>query len=288
MKKVVLVTGASSGIGLETVKLLRDRFIVFATAKTSSLSRFNLAGIYESQDLLIRALNVCNSSERVQLFEEINQKFGKLDVLVNNAGISFRSSIEEMSEEEEKLQFETNFLAPLALMKLAIPKMRESRNGKIINVSSVSGMMAMPSMGSYSASKWALEGVSEALWYELRPWGISISLIEPGFIRSHGFENVKRSKRSLDPSSPYSKMYHHMGCFVEKLMNKAFVNSSDIARKILKTIEDPSPPLRVIPSIDATFFAFLRRMLPRPIYHRILYHSLPGIKEWEDYAKSGH
>lgn len=286
MRPVVLVTGASTGIGLETVKLLRNNYTVFATARASSLTRFT--DLKESEYFFIRELDVCDPIQRTSIFKEIESKFGKLDILINNAGISFRSSIEEMSESEEKLQFETNFLAPLALMKLAIPKMRESRSGKIINVSSVSGMMAMPSMGSYSASKWALEGVSEALWYELRPWGVSISLIEPGFIRSQGFENVKRSKRSLDPSSPYSKMYHHMGCFVEKLMNKAFVNSSDVARKILKTIEDPSPPLRVIPSFDATFFAFLRRMLPRPIYHRILYFSLPGIKEWEDYAKSGH
>ena len=288
MKSVVLITGASSGIGLETVKLLKDRFIVFATARASSLERFRSANLEESETLFIRQLDVCESSERQRLFDEIESKFGKLDILINNAGISFRSSIEEMSESEEMLQFGTNFLAPLALMKLAIPKMRESRSGKIINVSSVSGMMAMPSMGAYSASKWALEGASEALWYELKPWGINVSLIEPGFIRSQGFENVKRSARSMSKDSPYSKMYHHMGCFVEKLMKRALVTSEDIAKKIVQTIDDPNPPLRVLPSLDSAFFAFIRRMLPRPIYHRILYYSLPGIRDWESHAKSGH
>jgi short-subunit dehydrogenase len=103
---------------------------------------------------------------------------------ISRPSASYRAVVEHMSEPEEQHQFDTNYFGAVGLIRLVLPYMREIGRGKIINVSSVSGMLAMPTMGSYSASKYALEGLSEALWYEVRPLGINVSLIQPGFVKS--------------------------------------------------------------------------------------------------------
>ncbi len=143
--------------------------------------------------------------------------------------------------------------------------------------------MAMPTMGSYSASKFALEGASEALWYELKPWGINVTLIEPGFIHSNSFKNVylsDKAKHSILKNDTYNIYYLSMRDFIEKIMKMAISTSGDIADKIITVVKDKNPPLRVCATIDAYFFSYLRRILPRAIYHAILYRNLPNIKKW--------
>src|SRR6185312_12581338 len=119
-------------------------------------------------------------------------------------------------------QLTVNYSAAIALTRLVLPHMRKQRFGRIINVSSVSGMMAMPTMGSYSASKFALEGASEAIWYELRPWNVKVTLLQPGFIHSEGFKNVYLSRLAKDakenPADPYHKYYRHMEPFISAMM----------------------------------------------------------------------
>lgn len=284
-KKVVLITGASSGIGASIAEKLisQGSYFVIATAREESISRFDNLSFSKSPNCKVKKLNILNPEERISCISEVISEFSFIDILINNAGISFRSSLEDMSEEEELLQINTNYLSPIALAKICIPHMRKQRSGRIINISSVSGMMAMPTMGSYSASKFALEGASESLWYELRAWNIFVTLIQPGFINSDSFRNVYRSKHSKE-NSIYTLLYEAMGSFVEKLMVNAFTTPSDIADAVLNTITSDSPPLRVIPSLDSKFFFFLRRSLPRRFYHWLLYRNLPRIREWEAHA----
>lgn len=267
---VVLVTGASSGIGLALTKLLTSsEYRVIATARAASFSR--LQGLVsESERVHLRELDVTSEAQRVALIQELDGCFGGVDVLVNNAGISFRSVIEHMSHEEARFQMEANFHAPMALARLVLPKMREKRSGKIINVSSVGGMMAMPTMGAYSASKFALEGASEALWYELRPFQIAVSLVQPGFIHSNSFKRVvlsEKARSSLAERDAYALYYERMGDFIEHIMNMAFATPESIAQKIVKTMRAKKPPLRVTATADAFFFTQLRRFLPRKLYH---------------------
>jgi short-subunit dehydrogenase len=184
-----------------------------------------------------------------------------------------------MDTSEEELQMATNYFGPLGLIREVLPSMRAKHSGQIINVSSVGGMMAMPTMGSYSASKFALEGASEALWYELKPWGISVSLIQPGFINSNSFRKVYRSAKSRSISD-YSEYYKNMGGFVEKLMLRTSATPLSVASKILKVIEKGSSPLRVPATIDAHLFSWLRRLLPREMYQQILFRCLPNVKAW--------
>ena len=267
MSDVVLLTGASSGLGLTTSRLLMrsDRVLVL-TAREESLSRFEEAGIRQSDRLLVRPLDIIDADQRREVIQELEDRFGGVDVLINNAGVTYRSVVEHVSEAERIEQLEVNFLAPMELVRLVLPCMRRRRRGRIINVSSVGGMMAMPTMAVYSASKFALEGATESLYYEVKPWGIKVSLVEPGFIHSSSFRRVHYTHMSRvsqdDPRDPYHMHYHHMAPFIERMMGLAMATPESLARKIVKTMNRRNPPLRVPGTHDAYIFDMLRPCCP--------------------------
>jgi hypothetical protein len=136
----------------------------------------------------------------------------------------------------------------------------------------------------YSASKFALEGCCEALWYEVRPWGIHVSLVQPGFIHSDGFTKVhltRQSQYGVDhETDPYHEHYASMGPFITKTMERTPSNPASVARTVRRVLESKNPALRVPATWDARFFAFLRRLTPRWMYHRFLYSRLPNVKRW--------
>jgi len=227
---------------------------------------------------------VVDARQRRTVIGEANARWDGLDVLINNAGLSYRSVMEHVNDADRLAQMDINFLAPMELARLVLPRMRAQCWGRILNVSSVGGMMAMPTMSVYSASKFALEGASEALWYEVRPWNIRVSLIEPGFIHSDGFEKVRwtglseASKESF--SDPYYNHYHFMEGFIERVMRLAPATSQSVARTVVRTIHKRRPPLRVPATLDAYLFVVLRRLLPQRLYHFVLYRLLPHVSEW--------
>lgn len=280
---VVLITGASTGIGLALLRRLRTLpYRVVATAREASLTRFTDAGFVDDDRLLIRPLDVTNAGQREALVAELTRTWRGIDVLVNNAGISYRAVVEEMGEAEELKQLQVNYLGPMALIRLVLPTMRAKRTGRIMNISSVGGMMAMPTMAAYCASKFALEGASEALWYELRPWGIRVSIVEPGFVHSGAFKRVYYAARSAQGrgTPPYQIYYAAMTPFIARLMRWSWTTPDRVARTIVRTLRRSDPPLRVPATIDATLFFWLRRLLPRWLYHRVLYAGLPGARWW--------
>lgn len=283
--QTVLLTGATQGIGLATAKRLLDtphRLIL--TAREKSLPRFAEAGILESERVRLRPLDVRNDAERRAIVEEAARDWGGVDVLINNAALTYRAVVEHVRREERLAQMGVNFRAPMQLIQLVLPGMRAKRAGRIITLSSVGGMMAMPTMAVYSASKWALEGAHEALWYEVRPWGIRVSLVQPGFVRSSGFTRVRYTvdsdRAEHDERDAYHAHYAHMAPFIAKVMARSWATPDSVARKILRTMRRRDPPLRVPATADAWFFTALRRYLPRRLYHWILERSLPGIEEW--------
>lgn len=284
-KPIILITGSSSGLGFALSELLYscDQYRVAITARKFSQVKLRDRFI-EKDNFKIFDLDIVQEKSRKKCLKEIRELWGDVDILINNAGICFRSVVEHMTEEDEQLQMKTNYFGPLALIRDIVPSMREKGRGKIINVSSVSGMIAMPTMSSYSASKHALEGASEALWYEMKPYGINVSLIQPGFIKSNSFQNVYYTSNSnpdnLDPESPYSDYYLSMGPFVEKLMNMSLTKPEAIAQKILGVIQKERPPLWVPVTLDAVIFYYLRKIIPRRWLMPLLFLLLPKSNIW--------
>jgi short-subunit dehydrogenase len=281
--QIVLITGCSSGIGRELLTIFnRSPFKIVATTLPESFSELKRDPIAGSERIWIRRLDVVDYQKASQIVAETTEKWGPVDILINNAGISYRSVVEDMTVEDEQTQMQINYLGPMHLIRECIPAMRERRSGRIINISSVGGMMAMPTMASYSASKFALEGASESLWYELKPWNIKVTLVRPGFINSLAFRKVfyyKKRKQNQGPS-PYDPHYENMTQFVEKLMQRSPCTSESVAKTIFKVARAKRPRLRVPGTTDARIFYFVRRLLPRFLYHRLLYHFLPGIRQW--------
>ncbi len=282
---VVLVTGASGGLGLALAQLLIPRdYHLILTARCGSMHRFAEAGITETARIWLRELDVTVPGERLRVVDEANERWGGVDILVNNAGVAYRSVVEYATADEHFDQMDINFLAPMDLIRLVLPGMRARRRGRIINISSVGGMMAMPTMGLYSASKFALEGATESLWYEVKPWNIKVSLIQPGFIHSASFQNTiytdEGAAAARDASNPYYQHYFQMAGFIARLMRASLSTPAHVARKIRRCLEQKNPPLRVPATIDASFFALLRRVLPRTIYHGLLQRGLPRVKGW--------
>ena len=282
----VLVTGASTGVGLELARhlLATTSHRLVLTARAQSLARFADEGIKDGGRVMLRALDVTDEHQRSAVVDAASARFGGVDVLVNNAAVSYRAVVEHVTEDEARAQMEANFIAPMALARLVLPHMRAQRFGRIVNVSSVGGMTAMPTMAVYSASKFALEGASEALWYEVRPWGIAVTLVRPGFINSDAFLKVFFTDQGVaslaDPSDPYFQHYFSMNALIEALMTLTFHRPEDVAETIASVIADPRPPLRVAATWDAAIFDLLRRFLPSWLYQRVLVMGLPYVWRW--------
>ena len=266
-------------------RLWSSDYRVVATARAAATARWKGESFNDNDRFMLRPMDVTVAADREAIVSEVAERWGGVDILINNAGISFRSVIEHMSEEDELLQQRTNYLGPMELIRLVLPHMRQQKWGRIVNVSSVGGMMAMPTMGSYSASKFALEGASEALWYELKPWNIKVVLVQPGFVHSNSFRGVywsKKAKACLEEDDGYAPYYRTMGKFIDGLMNRALATPDKIAVRIIHAIEVRNPRLRIPATIDAYFFYILRRILPRRLYHWILLRNLPRIDKWGD------
>jgi NAD(P)-dependent dehydrogenase (short-subunit alcohol dehydrogenase family) len=202
MKKVI-VTGSSRGIGLEVALAFgRAGFQVFATMRTPAKATELAEKIKaESLPITMHKMNVNSDISVKAIIDEILLENGPIDVLVNNAGIGLNGSIEEMPISEFKAVMETNFFGAVRCIQGVIPSMRERKSGCIINVTSVSGRLTSSPLGCYSASKFALEAVSEALAQEVKPFNIRVGIVEPGIIDTDMAHEIEQEHASIYPSS---------------------------------------------------------------------------------------
>lgn len=289
MKPVVIVTGCGSGIGFELAQLLKSKnqHNVIATCRAHRIDQLKQE-MTETPHFKIRVLDITDEKNIYQLVHDICAEWGRVDVVVNNAAVCYRGVVEHMDSESEMRQLKTNYLGPMALIRAVLPIMREQRSGQIINISSVSGILAMPTMGSYSASKHALEGATESLWYETQPFGINVNLIELGFIKSDAFRNVILSNKAQMSSlidGPHSEYYSSMTPFIERLMSLSLTSSRSAASRILKIIEKNSNRLRFAGTPDVLIFSLLKRILPSSWQNRLFYSLLPQSIKWGGHWK---
>ena len=263
-KKVAVVTGSSSGIGFETSLLLAGNgFYTYATMRDTGKSD-KIAEIAKRDNLSLEVvqLDVSNDKSVKDAINIIAEKRGRIDVVVNNAGYGSTGAVEDFLIDEIKTQFETNFFGAVRVIQSVLPLMRAQRNGIIVNISSIGGRIAFPFSPSYASTKFAIEGLSEALQYEVAQFGIRIILIEPGIIRTSFFENIKRARKAEDSSSPYLRLLQKRIARVKRMFDNGTA-AEEVANVILKAVTSYSEErnLRYVVGSDATLLTEKRRSM---------------------------
>lgn len=260
MQKVALVTGSSSGIGFETsLALARDGYHTYASMRDTKKSKplLELAK-KESQPISVIELDVDKPDSIKSAIKQIVSEKQRIDVLVNNAGYGIFGCLEDLTIEEIKEQFETNFFSIIRMIQEVAPIMRSQKSGSIVNVSSVAGRIGFPASPAYISSKFALEGLSESLRYELSPFGINVIIIEPGVIKTNFFSSMKMPK-TPKPDSPYRDITQKVVSGV-KMMAEMGTEPVEVANTIVKALKEKNPLPRYSVGNDAAMFLEAKRM----------------------------
>ena len=268
-EKVAVITGSSSGIGFETSLLLaRNGFYTYATMRNLNKSQ-KVKDIAKNENLPLNVLqlDVTDDKSVKDAINKIQDEKARIDVLVNNAGYDVMGAVEDLSIDEFKSQFETNFFGVLRVRKEVIPIMRNQGGGNIINISSVGGRIGIPLNSAYISSKFALEGLSESMRYELEQFGIDVILIEPGAVKSNFFENadVKVNNNNTTNStktSLYSQLTQKIIKGFEPILESSSSSlPSDVAKVIYQTIESTNRQVRYLVGKDAASIINARQNL---------------------------
>ena len=254
MEKVALVTGSSSGIGLETaLSLARDGYRTFASMRNlQKAAELKDAIKKENLSVEVIGLDVDKEESIVLAIKEIIAKAGRLDVLVNNAGYGQFGCTEDVTVDEFRRQFETNFFSIVRIIQEVAPIMRKQNSGYIVNISSVVGRIGLPASPAYISSKFALEGLGECLRYELGQFGIKTTMIEPGVIKTNFFNSMRIPESKKDPK--YKTLTDNILAGL-KMMVEMGTAPSQVADVVIKAIHDGDEMLpRYVVGTDAAMF----------------------------------
>jgi short-subunit dehydrogenase len=261
MNEVVLITGVSSGFGKHTAELLVEKgYKVYGTSRRS---------IDIDSRISLLNLDITDEKSINKAIDLLLQKEGRIDILINNAGMGLSGAIEEFTFEEAKLQMDSNFFGMFRVIQAVLPTMRKQKGGVILNISSIGGLMGLPFQGFYSASKFAIEGFSDALRMELKQFNIKVVLINPGDFHTNFTANRKLISKS-GPSSAYEQQLKKTLAIIEKDETNG-LPPSFLAKKIYCIIKKTNPAARyVVASFEQKLAVVLKYILPDKLFYKII------------------
>lgn len=272
--KTVLITGASSGIGLETALLFFERgWNVVATMRNPKKRRTPL---HEKGLPDLVPLDVMDESTIRAAVEYAVEKYGGIDVLVNNAGYAVYGPFEATTEEQAARQFDTNIFGLMAVTREVLPHFRRQKGGVLINVASMGGRIGFPLYSVYNATKWAVEGFSEAISHELAPLNIRVKIIEPGVILTDFYGRSLDAADAAELGEAYSGILGRSRLKSEGAIQRMGSQPSAVARTIYRAATDGGWRLRYISGIDGRLISVLRRILPYAWFNWVLERAVLG------------
>lgn len=256
MVKTVIITGASSGIGKATT-------LAFASAgwNVAATSRnFKLNDFQAQSNVTTYIIDVTDTKSIIKTFAEVSKQYGSIDVVVNNAGYGLEGVFETLDDQNIKKQFEVNVFGLMAVTRQAILHMRSKRKGTVIQIASMGGRLSFPLYSVYHASKWAVEGFTESLKYELEPLGIRLKIIEPGVVKTRFYQKPVPPPQGLG----YDSFFHKITSRVNG--GEDGVDPELVAATVLKAATDQSKRLRYSVGSPAPMILFLRKILPDRLF----------------------
>src|SRR5215213_2164829 len=274
--RIAVVTGSSSGIGFETsLMLARNGFQTYATMRNLAKSE-NIKSIATKENLpiYIEQLDVTDNKSVTNAIQAIVSKANSIDVLVNNAGYALTGAFEDLAIEEIKAQYETNLFGVIRTTQAVLPIMRKEKSGTIVNISSGAGRFAYAGASAYISTKFAVEGLSESMSYELEPFGIKVILVEPGVIRTNIANGMVVAKKSQNPDSPYFQIMQKMSTSFEHMLENASSSPDLVAKVVLQSVTSENPSLsRYLAGKDVESWIEAKRNMSDDEYHKMIKRS---------------
>ena len=274
-QQTVLVTGGTDGLGKAAALLLAERgYRVFAAGR-SVAKRQEIDRLAGEKKLALESLelDVCDDASVQRAVQDVLQKAGAIDVLINNAGIGYLAVIEDLRLADLRQQFETNLFGVLRVTQAVLPQMRERKRGRIVMLSSVAGIVTPPTYGAYSSSKHALEGLTNALRLEMYPFGVEVILIEPGYIVTNFQQTAKELAQpyvEVGKTGPYANIYSGASAGANRGRGDSKTTPEDCARVIVEAIESPHPKARYPVTPLAKWVSFAKRFVPDTVLDSIM------------------
>ncbi|MBW2146862.1 MAG: SDR family oxidoreductase [Deltaproteobacteria bacterium] len=274
MSNSVLVTGASTGLGLEIALYLAERgFEVYASMRDlRRRAGMDKAAAHREIQLHVLQLDIRKKNEIDKAMRTVVERSGGIYALVNNAGIGLRGYFEDLSEEEIRSVFETNVFGTMAMTRAVLPHMRAAKQGRIVFVTSVGGLIGSLAVSAYCATKFAQEGFGESLAQELVPFGIHVSLVEPAIIKTERWgANRAVARGALNPQSPYHAWFRGSESLADHLVETSPTKPVDVARAVHRALIARRPSLRYMVGRRASLVMMLRRYLPGGLFERLYF-----------------
>ena len=268
----VIVTGSSTGLGLETaLGLAANGFRVYAGVRDlASAPAVRAAAAERGVSVDVVALDLTDRASIAAVVDRVAADTGGVFALVNNGGIGLRGCVEDVTPDEIRRVFEVNVFGTIAMTQAVLPHMRAAGRGRVVTISSVGGRISSFGVGVYCASKFAQEGLGEALTLELAPFGIRHVLIEPGIIKTERWgENRNTAVGALDPASPYHGMFREAEAIADRIVERSRTSPQDVAEAVHHALTAEKPRMRYVVGRPASVVIWLRRHLPAPLFERV-------------------